>query len=87
MGYITEKMERQPNQLPCTLDAAAILDSVAEKMIQVEPDTDEDRLAYWATLVAGVMGCCSASIGFQAAGVIGQQAVDAMRESEGRNGK
>lgn len=87
MGYITEKMERQPDQLPCTLDAAAILDSVAEKMIQMEPDADEDRLAYWGTLVAGVLGCCSAAIGFKAAGLIGAQSVDALVTAEKRNGK
>lgn len=86
MGYITDKMQQQRDESPCVLDAAAILDTIATKMIQMEPDSTEDRMKYWGTLVAGILGCCSAAIGFEAAGVIGEQAVAAIKNAEGCNG-
>jgi len=78
MGLITDTMEQRegPEAHPAALDAAAILDSCMPQVMQVEPDSEQDRIVYWSTLVAGMLGCCSAAIGTQAAGVIGQRATD-----------
>ena len=80
MGPITNTMEARGESSPAVLDAAAILDKMAGDIVRMEPDSNEDRVAYWVALISTVFGFCGGSIGDEAALAVGENVVGAMRE-------